>query len=146
MDLRWKLFIASALLALGVVSGLADVWVMAWQFASAGHPDIAVRGPFLVGLYLPAFVAGSYAVAVALAVWRRSPAQAGWGWTFLLPAIGTVLGMVVLLSGPAADLHRLLANSGGTALVAAVEILVIGGAVALIVSNDSEVAPQVRGE
>ena len=62
----FRLMIAALLIAFGISKLLAQLFLGQWDVLSAGESDIAARGVWLLGLYLPAFTVGSIAVAAVL--------------------------------------------------------------------------------
>jgi len=88
----------------------AELFLASWSFASAGHSDIAARGPWILALYLPAIgalsIVGTTITATFLAR-RNGTSLPGRLWP---SAIGSTSGSLLIFFGAdptAAALARL---------------------------------------
>jgi hypothetical protein len=91
--------LAALVLAFGTAKLLAQLFLANWEFSSAGHPDIAARGVWLLSWILPQIAAVSVlaSVGVVLLLTRRT----GRAWPArLTPAlIGSGIGAALVVVG-----------------------------------------------
>jgi hypothetical protein len=69
-------------------------FLLIWGMATGGAPDLAARGPFILGLLLPEFAVGVLAANSVLAIYARPPGA--WRVSGPLGAIGAVGAMALL--------------------------------------------------
>jgi hypothetical protein len=136
LDVAMRLVVGLPLLALGLMLGVADAFLASWDAAAGGAADVAARGPWLLGHYLPHLTAAAALVAaiVASRPYRRAGRVAS---VAAVAAAGAVLVAARLLYGdPAARTWQLLApvraalGAAGAAALDAVLVLAGGWLVA----------------
>ena len=137
MNGRSWLLLGAGAVAFGTAKLLAQLFLLTWEIGSDTEPDIAARGVWLLGMFLPGLaVAGAFtSVAVVLVVsWRATdPLIQRLGWSLF----GGVAGGLLIVFGvdPTALILRLvpwpspraffLGSSATAALIIAAGILLI---------------------
>jgi hypothetical protein len=94
-----RLFVAALLFVYGGLLAFTDLFLQAWNVASAGQSDIQARGPILWALYLPTALAGA-----ALAF-------AAFSYLLLQPGSRSIIRSVVASASAAAMLIAALSLS-----------------------------------